>query len=455
MVLDHETLLPAGSRGAGGRRRHLNGLLWLVGAVSVVLALVRVFFLVWHRSPLDFDIYMMGGSHFFGGHLYTVRYPSPQLGFTYPPFSALAFSPLALVPRQPAQYLWGLVDLAALAGLLALSLRAVRPAMSGRELTQWSLVLMTPAIWLDPVKLTFSYGQVNIVLAVLVLADLTGRVRIGGHVLPEGVLTGLAAAAKLTPLIFVPYLFLVRRARSAAVALATFVGAALVVAVLGPSTSWEYWTKYAFDAGRVGSNSYISNQSLSGVLERVHHGVVAHSVYYGMDLVLAVAGMALAVWAYRQSSHFLGLLVCATVGMVVSPITWVHHMVWIVPILLWLSLAGDRPRGGRLWAGAAAVLFWTAPIWSLPYGGSGQELHEHGWQVLLGNSYFLAMMVFLLGVALMLLRRSHPSTPAAPRDRGSAAAAGAAGTTDLTGPAARPGDRPAARPGDRPGARVV
>jgi alpha-1,2-mannosyltransferase len=429
---DHETLHLAGSRGGWAARHHLDGPLWVVGALSLILALVRVFFLVWRRSPLDFDIYMMGGSHFFGGHLYTVRYPSPGLGFTYPPFSALAFSPLTLVPRQVAQYLWALANLACLGGLLALSLRAVRPALSGRELVQWSLVLITPAIWLDPVKLTFSYGQINIVLVALVLADLTGRVRMGDKVLPQGVLTGLAAAAKLTPLVFVPFLFLVRRARSALIALATFVAVALVVAALGPSTSWEYWTRYAFDAGRVGSNSYISNQSLSGVLERFHHGVVAHSVYYGLDLVLVVAGLALAVWAYRRSSPLLGVLVCATVGMVVSPITWVHHMVWIIPILLWLCLAEDRPTGGRIWAAAAALLFWIAPIWSLPYGGSGQELREHGWQLILGSSYFFAMLLFLSGVAAMLLVRSLRPSLEAPRARLSAVPVAVGGATGVS-----------------------
>jgi alpha-1,2-mannosyltransferase len=428
---DHGTLHPVGQRGPVARRR-VGALVWCAGAVSAALAVVRVFLLVWHRSPLDFDIYMMGGSHFFGGHLYQVTYPSPQLGFTYPPFSALAFSPLTVVPRQAAQYLWALADLVALGALLALSLRSVRPMWPGRELVKWSLVLMTPAIWLDPVKLTFSYGQINIVLAALVLADLTGPVRIAGKTLPTGVLTGLAASAKLTPLVFVPFLYLVRRGRAASIALGTFVGAAAVVAVLGPSTSWEYWTRYAFDAGRIGSNSYISNQSLSGVLERFHHGPVAHPLYDGIDLALAVAGFALAVWAYRQSSHLLGILVCATAGMVVSPITWVHHMVWIVPVLVWLCLADDRPSGGPIWAGAAALLFWWAPIWSLPYGGSGQELHEHGWQLVLGSSYFVAMLVFLFGVAVMLWLRSRSrATAGQVRLRGPATAGPIGATTSV------------------------
>jgi hypothetical protein len=90
--------------------------------------------------------------------------------------------------------------------------------------------------------------------------------------------------------------------------------------------------------------------------------------------------------------------------MVVSPITWAHHMVWVVPIILWLALAHDRPVGGWIWAIGAAVLFWSAPIWSVPYG-SGRELSAHGWQILLGNSFFVAMMVFQIGVAAMLASR--------------------------------------------------
>ena len=431
-----ETLHPGRPRGIAGRRHLSDQGLWLLGGVSAGLAALRVLLEV-HRSPLDFDIYMMGGSHFFGGHLYAVRYPSPPLSFTYPPFSALAFSPLTLVPRQPAQYFWALLNLVALAALVVLSLRAARPTLSRRALVQWSLVLMLPAVWLDPVGLTFAYGQVNLILVAMILADLTARIRLGDTVVPQGVLIGLAAAAKLTPLIFVPFLFLVRRGRSAVVALVTFVGVGLVVAAVGPSTSWQFWTRYAFDAGRVGGNDYISNQSLSGVLERFHHKVVPHSVYYGLDLIALVAGMALAVWAYRRSSPLLGVLVCATVGMVVSPITWVHHMVWVVPILAWLCLADDRPRGGRLWAGAAAVWLWIAPIWTLPHG-EDQELHEHGWQLVLGGSYFLAMVVFLVGVAAMLLVRGRrPGAPDRPGAPGSAARVTAAGTTDLSLPGPR------------------
>ena len=118
------------------------------------------------------------------------------------------------------------------------------------------------------------------------------------------------------------------------------------------------------------------------------------------------AGIALARWAWRDSSPFLGILVCATTGMVVSPITWEHHLVWAVPVLVWLACAPDRPAGGRLWAAAAAVVLWRAPLQHVPSGGTA-ELHEHGWTLLAGNSFFGLLVGFLVGVAVLLTVRGR------------------------------------------------
>jgi alpha-1,2-mannosyltransferase len=138
-----------------------------------------------------------------------------------------------------------------------------------------------------------------------------------------------------------------------------------------------------------------------------------------------VAGTALARWAYRDSSPFLGILVCATTGMLVSPITWEHHLVWAVPVLLWLACAADRPAGGPVWAAAAAgVLVW-APVLHVPSGGTA-ELHERGWQLLAGNSFFGLLGAFLVGVAVLLAarrsrRRGGINRPASPASSAAAA----------------------------------
>lgn len=102
----------------------------------------------------------------------------------------------------------------------------------------------------------------------------------------------------------------------------------------------------------------------------------------------------------------LGVLVCATTCLVVSPVTWAHHMVWVVPAIVWLVLAEDRPRHGRAMAVGAAVLFWSAPIWWVPHARR-LELHLNAWQLVAGNSFFLAAVLFMSGVAVHLTRRNR------------------------------------------------
>jgi hypothetical protein len=127
-------------------------------------------------------------------------------------------------------------------------------------------------------------------------------------------------------------------------------------------------------------------------------------------VIIAVGGLSLAAWAHRRSSVVLGLLVCATTGLIISPITWVHHMVWVVPVIIWLAAGADRPRWGRWMAAFATVLFVAAPIWWVPTSWRvtthAPELHQSSWQLLFGNSFLFAMLAFLAGVGVMLVRRS-------------------------------------------------
>ena len=409
--------VPAPATPGGGFR--WDPVLWAVGAVSAAVAVIGAVHLALGALQIDIAVYLMGAHHLVDGRLYVVGLPAaPHLPFTYPPFAAVAFGPLALLPGLAAKVVWSLVNVVALFALLLLAIRAARPGLDRRHRVMWSLVLMAPAFLIEPVHLTFTFGQVNIVLAVMVLGDLTGHLRVGGRTLPRGVLVGLAAAVKLVPLIFVPYLFVTRQTRAAWVALATFAACSLGTALTDPRVSWSYWTTYATDAKRVGTVFYISNQSLQAAADRFDHRALATGLVTAASALVVVAGIALAAWAFRVSSNLLGVLVCATTGLVASPITWAHHLVWAVPVLVWLVWAPDRPAGGRLWAVAGAALFWWAPIWTVP-NGNDVELSEHGWQLLRGNAYFLASVAFLVGVALMLWtrRRGRAAQPvdASPR----------------------------------------
>jgi alpha-1,2-mannosyltransferase len=304
-------------------------------------------------------------------------------------------------------------NIVTLALLIYISLQAVVPGISRRTAVRWALLLLLPAVVLDPVFVNIGLGQINLVLCLMITWDLLGSRKVAGRTVPIGIATGIAAAIKLTPLVFVPYLLLTRRARGAANALVTFALCEAVAFAASPRASWTYWTRDVFDTKRAGALLYVSDQNLSSALQRFSHGPVPGVVLIPLLLAIGAGGLALAAWAHRRSSPMLGLLVCAATGLLISPITWVHHMVWVVPGIIWIAAAKDRPRRGPVLACFVSVLFIAAPIWwvrtSWVPSANPPELHERGWQLIAGNSFFLATVAFLVGITAMLIARRRSS----------------------------------------------
>ncbi|HTX81134.1 MAG TPA: glycosyltransferase 87 family protein [Streptosporangiaceae bacterium] len=356
---------------------------------------------------VDFEVYRMGGAQILGQRLYDVYLAGFNLHFTYPPFAALLFWPFAQVSVRLGQVVWLVVNLAALVALTAVSIRAVRPDWPRARIWGVALIALFPVLRLSPDILTLDYGQVNFVVALLVLVDLTVVVRLGSRTLPRGVLLGIAAAIKLTPLIFIPFLVLTRQFRAAATALCSFLVCSAAALAVSPHSSAFYWSQKIFE--RAASLIYISDQNLHSALQRMIGAQPAPVLVDGLSILFIVGGLAVATWAYRSSSPMLGILLCAATGLIVSPVSWAHHYVWVVPVLAWLVLGTDRPRGGRWWALAVAILFWVAPIWWVP---DVQQGYGGPLVLLAGNSFFLAAVAFLLLAALLLWsrRRSYPAS---------------------------------------------
>lgn len=355
---------------------------------------------------VDFEVYRMGGAHILGQHLYDVYLAGFSLHFTYPPFAALLFWPFAQISVRVGQVVWLVINLVALVALTAVSIRAVRPDWPRRRIWGVALIALFPVLRFSPDILTLDYGQVNFVVALLVVADLTSVLRLGSRTLPRGVLLGIAAAVKLTPLIFIPFLVLTRQFRAAATALGSFLVCSAVAFAVSPHSSTFYWSRKIFE--RAASLIYISDQNLHSALQRMISAPPAPMLVDGLSLLFIVAGLAVATWAYRSSSPILGILLCATTGLIVSPVSWAHHYVWIVPVLAWLVLGTDRPLGGRWWAVVVALLFWIAPIWWVP---DAQRGYGGPLVLLAGNSFFLAAVAFLLLAGLLLWSRRHRPHP--------------------------------------------
>ena len=405
-----------------GRRR--SALLVTVNLAAAAIYFVRV----GHGIGLggyriDLDVYRTGASVLLhGGDLYG-RLPrlgdGHELPFTYPPFAALSFVPLAMVGYSAANWLLTTCTIACVAASLW-RFAASTPGAAGarmRRLLPWAL---PAALMLEPVRSTLTYGQINALLMALVSFDcLTPAPR-----WPRGIGVGIAAALKLTPGVFVLFFLLRRDLRSAARAGASFAACAAVGFALAPHDSLRYWTQIVYQPGRAGAVGYAANQSVLGALARLG---LTGSARTGLWLALCLLVVALAVTGMRAALRTgqipRALLLNAAAGLLISPISWSHHWVWVAPALLtYLATTTPNRRPPPAAAILALLIFAVAPHWLLP-AGAGRELHWAWWQQAVGDSYTLTGLAALIHAAITNVL-SHPQrrgpgtagTLAAPHD---------------------------------------
>jgi alpha-1,2-mannosyltransferase len=360
---------------------------------------------------IDLDVYRIGARAWLHGrNLYGHLPPTPsglRLGFTYPPIAAVLLAPLAVIPAAVAGTVITLVTVALVAAVLRLFLRRLAgPAAPARALG-W---LLPAALFIEPVRDTLGFGQVNVILMALVAFDaLVATPR-----WPRGALTGLAAAVKLTPAAFVLFFLLRRDYRAAGTAALSFaVATAAGFALAGPD-SVRYWTHAVFQVRRIGNPDFAFNQSLQGVLARAGlspqapAGQAVWLVLSAIVAVVTVLAMRRALAAHRDE---LALCLNALAALLISPISWSHHWVWCVPLLLTLAVTGifNSSRLTLAIAGGGLVLFAAAPQRFLPRTHN-LELHWALWQQAAGSPYVLFAVLVLILAACGLLTR-EPSAP--------------------------------------------
>ncbi|MEU4668741.1 glycosyltransferase 87 family protein [Amycolatopsis sp. NPDC023774] len=315
-----------------------------------------------------------------------------RLPFTYTPAAAALFLPLALVPGG---LVWGVVTVLSVVSLTVVIAVVAHPS-------RWWLFGCTAlSLALEPVWKTLFLGQINLILMAFVVVDVLVLSLRGSR--RAGVLIGVAAAIKLTPLIFVPHLFFTGRWKDGLRALATFVGLEAVMFAVIPHDAWFFWTKSATDPSRVGSVTWIFNQSLNGLVSRASAlAPWSLAVAVGVGAVLAVPAVWLVIRLHRRGEPVAALLVTAFYGLLLSPVSWSHHWVWAVPLIALLVTTG------RLWwALAAAALFASEVVMLVPNGADVEFTWGLGWSIL-GNAYVVAAACTIVGLAVRELRLSSP-----------------------------------------------
>jgi alpha-1,2-mannosyltransferase len=391
-------------------------------AVAVIYA-AALGALIWHlfavplfdgyglfTNGVDTKVYRGGARAVLDGrHLYDA--PAYRYWwFTYPPFAALTMLPLALVSQAHAIRLMEVATVVCLFLFIVLTLRGLG-FRCDRRFWATAVAATIAATLLEPVHTTIWQGQVNLILAVLIVGCLTlpvGRWR--------GTGVGLAAGIKLTPILFVAYLVITRQFRAALTAAAVFAATVAVGLVVLRDQAWNYWRNLG-DTAHIGVESAPANQSIHGLLARL--GVLGvwqapTWLWVPLGVVAGCVGLYAAWRAQQAGATILAITLVGMTTCAIAPFSWGHHWIWIVPLLLLAVLwAGDSVRCGR----PRTWVRWLVPA-AIAVGGLAWRVQEplggrlvwrtgsfrvfwtpgaHGWQAALAVAGSASYLVIFAG----------------------------------------------------------
>ncbi|TCJ89485.1 glycosyltransferase 87 family protein [Nocardia alba] len=361
---------------------------------------------------LDVHIYRDGGWRLVHDRALYIEPTHYGLLYTYTPFSAVAFLPLLLVPWAHVTTTWLVLNLLVLFGVVLQSFRMLgyraTPALAAV-----SALLTLSCAFAEPVRTTLYYGQINLVLMLVVLWDFSraenSRLR--------GIGIGIAAGIKLTPLYFIAQYLAQRQWRAAATAAATFVASIGVTALILPSDSYQYWTSTFFHSGRIAPDVHPANQSLRGAIAHLGHGPAPVWLWLLIAVPVALVALWLAAVLVRRGEPLLSVTLGGLTACAISPYSWGHHWVWFVPLLVYLI---HRAQTRAPWWLAAFALYLATAAWTYTYTPTwvsvGTFLLPPWWplpQVLM-NIYVIIYLITLAGIAVRIRTRELPPAPIEP-----------------------------------------
>ena len=403
--------------------------------LSTMLALAAVLFLVWTwlgvwaKQGLDFSVYWHGGkilneagaapSDLYRGNIDWAG--GPQLPFTYPPFAALLFSLLARLPEPVALTMFNAAGTVVAGWLALLAVRYWHGRTDWRSTfnparNRWgAAVLVLAVLNLGPWRETLAFGQINILLMGLMAADLLSRNRRWTSGFPgSGFLVGVAAGIKLTPLVFGLYFLMRKDWRGLLNMGAGFACTVLLGWVLRPAESLQFWLQILPDTSRIGGAGYVDNLSLKGAL--LHFGVPEASVtvpWLLLSLLVVAAAAAVIRMASAQGSRVVAISATALAMLLISPVSWSHHWVWVaavLPAFAWTLRETPLRHRGLRWLmggvlGISVLVFLFSPkTIGTALGAENLDIQTPGlWIMASSAGVFCALA--LLVCWLVVLRR--------------------------------------------------
>ncbi|MEV0194980.1 glycosyltransferase family 87 protein [Nonomuraea sp. NPDC050691] len=444
---------------------------WAVAAVVVAWA-VAPLVLHWLTNPddqrlVDLDVYRTGGQVLLDGRdVYAYFTPAPQLlPFTYPPVAAMLAVALAEMSWGTAQWVWTAGIFVALAVTVGFAFREVltrpregtegshvdsvpgrqehaedvrreqasgagsaglppllrrtgtglrRILTGGTRHSPWLFAfLMVACTYLMPIRDQVRFGQVDIMLVALCLADCVAR----RPWWPRGFLIGLATAVKLVPGVFLVYLLITRQWRT--LFMASFVTALLTLlpfAVI-PRDAAGFWFSALLDPDRLGSNAGTTNQSIRGMLIRLYmNDTLTGLLWVAIVAVVGWYGFRAARDAYRAGDSVTAVALVGLMAVLLSPVAWIHHLAWVVVVLG--AVVGDGRDPVRLRVAAGVWLYYVLPIpwWGVALKAAEIPVLSPVLGKIVQNAFGLGALalVWLLASWLPKRRAAEPSPGALP-----------------------------------------
>lgn len=286
-----------------------------------------------HHSQFDLKIYYRAITFWTdGNNIYDYSQPDRvniTLGYTYPPLTAVLMAPMAKLSLSLVTVLSTLAIAATTAWCVFVCLRE-RVRITRQNALLLVGLATAASFLLEPIRQTMGFGQINMYLTALVLLDVLVLGRRGSRWTGIGI--GLAMAIKLTPGIFLIYLLLSKQWRASVMAISTAIAATLMAAIVTPAATWQYYTSLVWESDRVGFLGGSANQSMNGLIARIMAPADPSKAIW-LVLVLAV-GIPVTMRirkAVQAGDRLAALTLTGLLGILVSPVSWPHHIVWVIP----------------------------------------------------------------------------------------------------------------------------